>query len=121
MINGHRAIGIVGSRRRTSYSDFEKCEKAFLDIYKEGDWIVSGGCPSGGDAFAEKIAKQRGLTILIHYPDWNGIGKAAGFIRNTKIAEDADIIIAVVSEDRTGGTEDTILKAEKLGKKIVIV
>ena len=30
-------------------------------------------------------------------------------------------MIAVVSPDRTGGTEDTITKAQKLGKRIVLV
>ena len=106
----HKMIGMIGSRRRTSYTDFEKCEKAFLSVYEKGDWLVSGGCPKGGDAFAEKIAKDRGLPILIFYPVWNGKGKGAGFARNGDIAKHSDIVIACVAEDRTGGTEDTIKK-----------
>ena len=105
-----RTIGIIGSRRRTSYTDFEKVEKAFLKAYEQGDWIVSGGCPKGGDAFAEKIAKDRGIPILIFYPDWKKNGKAAGFVRNGDIADNSDILIACVTEDRTGGTEDTVKK-----------
>jgi len=42
------------------------------------------------------------------------------YARNTTIAEDSDIIVAVVSFDRTGGTEDTIKKAIKLGKRIFL-
>ena len=116
-----KTIGIVGSRRRDSEKDFAACCEALNKIFEEGDQLVSGGCPKGGDRFAEIIAKKSGLTIIIHYPNWKKYGKSAGFIRNTKIAEDCDVLIAVVAEDRKGGTEDTIKKADKLEKKIIIV
>ena len=82
--------------------------------------IVSGGCTKGGDRFAEMIAKYYGLSILIYYPDWNGDGKAAGFIRNTFIAKRCDVLIACVVKNGKGGTEDTIDKATRLGKQIYI-
>ena len=116
-----KIIGIVGSRRRNLQSDLEACHKAFLEVYEDGDQIVSGGCPQGGDAFAEWIAKKEQIPITIHYARWKKYGKAAGFIRNGAIAEDADILIACVTSDRTGGTEDTILKFEALGKDKLIV
>lgn len=115
-----KVIGIVGSRRRNSEPDYVACSEAFLDIFEDGDTLVSGGCSKGGDRFAEIIAADLGLSITIHFPDWK-LGKSAGFVRNTKIAEDCDVLIAVVSSDRTGGTEDTIKKARKLNKKIVLV
>ena len=71
--------------------------------------------------FAEIIAKQSGSSIIIHYPDWNTHGKSAGFIRNTLIAEDCDVLIACVAEDRKGGTEDTIKKVKALEKKVYLV
>ena len=58
---------------------------------------------------------------MIHNAQWSKHGKVAGFIRNTYIAEDCDILIAVVAEDRTGGTENTVGKAEKLKKTIVLI
>lgn len=116
-----KTIGIVGSRRRDSKEDYELCLEALDKIYEEGDRLVSGGCSKGGDRFAEVIAKSMGLTITIHYAAWNKHGKAAGFVRNTYIAQDADVIIALVSKDRTGGTEDTIKKALKLGKEVILV
>jgi len=103
-------IGIVGSRRRDAKCDYELTEKKFLEIYQEGDTIVSGGCLQGGDRFADIIAKKYGLTITIHYPNWGKYGKGAGFVRNTKIAEGTDKLIACVATDRKGGTEDTITK-----------
>jgi hypothetical protein len=116
-----KVIGIVGSRRRNDVVDWVSVMNAFDEIYEPGDRIVSGGCPQGGDSFAERIAKDRGLTITIHYPDWNGKGKGAGFERNTRIAEDADVLIACVAGDRKGGTEDTVKKVEKLKKKVMLV
>ena len=82
---------------------------------------MSGGCPRGGDRFAEVIAKERGLSITIHYPNWKKHGRAAGFIRNSIIADDCDVLIAVVAPDRTGGTEDTVKKAYSCGKRVVLV
>lgn len=118
-----KTIGIVGSRRRDSMVDFKICENEFLKHYEKGDKIVSGGCPEGGDRFAEIIALKHGIDdndLIIHYAKWN-LGKHAGFLRNGDIARDCDILIAVVASDRTGGTEDTIKKAEKLGKKIILI
>jgi hypothetical protein len=108
-----KKIGIVGSRRRHSHADYVKLLRMFDEWYDEGDQIVSGGCPTGADSFAERIAKDRGLSITIHYPDWKRYPRAAGFVRNSKIVEDSDIILALVAADRKGGTEDTITKAEK--------
>jgi len=117
-----KIIGIVGSRRRNSKEDFIALERKFLEIYQEGDEIVSGGCSSGGDAMAEIIAKKYQIPIKIYYAQWEKLGKRAGFARNGDIAKDADVLIAVVATDRAGfGTEDTIKKAKKKDKKIVLV
>jgi hypothetical protein len=116
-----KIIGIVGSRRKKEYKYYTILKEKVLEILEEDDYIVSGGCPVGADSFAEKIARHIGISIIIHYPNWKKIGKAAGFIRNTLIAEDADVLIAVVADDRTGGTEDTIAKYLKLGKKDLII
>ena len=120
-INMSKWIGIVGSRNRDSQKDFTQCERIFLSIWNEGDYIVSGGCPRGGDRFAEVIAKKYGIPIMIYYPNWNKYGKSAGFKRNGLISHRADVLIAVVREDRQGGTEDTIRKAENDNKSIIVV
>lgn len=116
-----KIIGIIGSRRRNSPEDFAQCEKAFLAIYKDGDEIVSGGCWAGGDKFAEILAKKYQVPIKIYYAQWRKLGKIAGFTRNTNIADDCHVLIALVSPDRTGGAEDTIRKAQFKGKEIILL
>ena len=105
-----KKIGIIGTRRRDSGSAFKKIKEVFLDVYEDGDRIVSGGCPKGGDRCAETIAKDLGIPILIYFANWKKFGRGAGIIRNADIANDSDVLIACVSKDRTGGTEDTIKK-----------
>lgn len=104
-----KKIGIIGTRRRDSYKDFLEVYNKFREIYEKGDWIVSGGCKKGGDRFAEIIANKLKITILIFYADWTK-GRGAGKTRNTYIAKVSDHLIACVSDDRIGGTEDTIEK-----------
>jgi hypothetical protein len=121
-------IGIIGSRTRNSDHDKKVLKKTLLEeIARLGNnfskiRIVSGGCLTGGDHFAEELARELGLPILIYYPQiWNIDknlaeinGKAAyaqvAYARNTKIADKANILIALVSSNREGGTEDTIKK-----------
>lgn len=116
-----KTIGIVGSRRRNGYTDKVAVAIALSAVFQEGDWIVSGGCPRGGDRFAEELARALGATILIYHANWTKKGRGAGFARNTDIAITADILIACVASDRTGGTEDTIRKFEKRGLKAILV
>jgi len=106
-------IGIIGSRRRNTEKDYCIVEKELLENYEKGDTIISGGCPQGGDHFAELIAKKHDIPIKIFYPDWGKYGRIAGFMRNTDIAKSSDVLIACVASDRTGGTEDTIEKFKK--------
>lgn len=115
-----KTIGIVGSRSRDSGRDLIATRRAFLKVYEKGDIIVSGGCSKGGDRFAEVIAKELGLTIIIHYPDWARIGRGAGFARNSKIADSCNVLLAVIAEN-SKGTEDTINKTRKQNKSVILI
>ena len=116
-----KTIGIIGTRRRNSYKDFQLTEQQFLKIYNPNDIICSGLCPKGGDRFAVMLSKQYKIQSLWFPANWEKYGRSAGFIRNDDIAKHSDILIAVVSNDRTGGTEDTIKKYLKLGKTDLIL
>ena len=122
-----KVIGIIGSRRRDNREDFNQVYNEFKKWYDEGDKICSGGCPKGGDRFAEIIARRLGLTkenggLIIHYPKKPRPGSPrwawakANFERNTLVANDSDVMIACVAPDRKGGTEDTIKKWFKVNE-----
>lgn len=112
----YTVIGIIGSRKRDSHVAYQKVFRQFNLLVRskkidESRLVVcSGGCPKGGDKFAEEIARDLGLPILIHHANWKKFGKGAGFVRNSEIAHDSDYLIACVTKDRKGGTEDTIKK-----------
>jgi len=124
-------IGIVGSRRRNSEDDLKiladflsKILTFYSDEYKVV--LVSGGCKKGGDYFAEILNRAWQLPpMIIHYPDKSKLPNnpqrydfaKINFARNTLIARDSDILIALVAEDRTGGSEDTVKKFKKLHPK----
>lgn len=113
-------IGIVGSRRRNKPSDFLKLYAVFKQLYRPGDMIVSGGCATGADRWAEEIAAELQIVPVIYCPDFKNIRiPACYFARNTEIAEDCDVLIALCAPDRTGGTEDTVRKTLKLGKRVI--
>ena len=113
-----KKIGIIGTRNRNIITDYVAVKEAFFENYKEGDWIVSGHCPKGGDAFAEKIAYSYGIPILL-FPPKKRI-REEFFARNTLIAEESDIIIAClinpiesvedILKRSSGGSEDTLKK-----------
>lgn len=125
-----KKIIIIGTRKRDTKEDFEIVWQAFRKYYEEGDTIISGGCPQGGDRFAEVIARRMGLTesnggLTIHRPakvesgapQWRytqEFYKRNGLVANE--TEEDSIVLACVAPDRTGGTEDTIKKINRRGK-----
>lgn len=118
-----KKIGIIGTRRRNSSEAFKKIKEVFFEFYEDGDYLVSGGCPKGGDRCAEQLAKDYGIPILIYFPNWKKYGRGAGFVRNSDIAGASDCLIACVSKDRTGGTENTIrkfLKKQPVGELRIV-
>lgn len=111
-------IAVIGSRNFVSYNRLAQVLYDVIERHPEPH-IVSGGAV-GTDSLAQKYAEKMGLSITIHYPDWNRHGKAAGMIRNRKIIEDCDIAVAFWV-DESKGTAGAIELCRKLGKPVEIV
>jgi hypothetical protein len=107
-------VAVIGSR---GFDDYDKV-KAILSAIKI-DLLVSGGA-SGGDTLGERYANENNIETLIYLPDWEKHGRLAGFIRNTNIVEGADLVVAFW-DGESKGTKDSIDKAKKLGKKVLII
>ena len=126
-------IGIVGSRRRNTLED-KKLLGFFLQTIAQENkdkeiTFVSGGCKKGADNFAVSLAKYFSVKLVEHLPDKSLLPEnpqrwdftKINHARNTLIAQDCDFLVALPSADRTGGTEDTIKKAESLGKQVFLL
>ena len=107
-------VAVIGSR---SFKDYTEVQRVLSSLTITE--IISGGA-IGPDTLGAKYAKEKGIPTKIFLPDWSKHGKSAGFIRNTDIVENADIIIAFWDQT-SRGTKDSIDKANKLGKKVLIV
>ena len=111
-----KKVIIAGCRNFNNYSVAE----IFIDecIKNENVVIISGGC-KGADRLGEIYAQKHGIEIIKFPAEWSRYGKAAGPIRNRKMAEDADIIICFWDK-KSRGTKSLIDYAEKLNKKVYV-
>lgn len=73
--------------------------------------VVSGGA-KGADALGERYAVETNTALEIFSADWNRHGRAAGPIRNRKMAENADALIALW-DGKSRGTKNMIEEAAK--------
>lgn len=125
-------ILITGSR---NWTDVNAIHADMLLEAVTGCWndmssvtVMHGGCPTGADAIADRLARQLGFNVFIYPADWEGLGKAAGPTRNKRMVEEcADYVNnggkAVVLAFRKGksrGTTSTIKFAEDHGLTIRI-
>ena len=80
--------------------------------------VVSGGA-RGVDTLALQWANNNRKKFRIFTPDWDGLGKRAGFVRNQEMADYADALIAVW-DGESRGTRDMIERAQFKGLKVFI-
>jgi hypothetical protein len=108
-------IAVVGARA------FPSREKVQTFVrFLPGDWeIVSGGAP-GVDTFAQDAAAEQHRPYTVFYADWDRVGRAAGMIRNTQIANECDALVAFV-HGPSKGTMDTVRKAGVAHKPIWVI
>ena len=106
-------IGIVGTRRMNDYKRFKELIEPVLTNIKI-DAIISGAA-KGIDSLAKRYANEMKINYIEFPP-----GKKSPLIRNTKIAFNSDILIALPDSQSTG-TYDTIRKAKKFNKQVIII
>lgn len=118
----YKRIAVVGSREFGNYEQLKYEVESRRNA--DEDWVVSGGA-KGADSMAQRLTKETGGAILIHYPKWhreNGVFvRGAGFDRNKKIVESSDLVLAFYQKGRfrEGGTLNTATWAEKLGVELI--
>lgn len=107
-------VAIVGGR---NFFDKQKMMDVLANYRIEK--IVSGGA-KGADTIAAIYANENNLELIEHLPQWSKYGKMAAYIRNEKIVQAADMVIAFW-DGKSKGTKMTIDLAGKYKKQCVIV
>ena len=91
---------ICGSREWTDYDRLkEKCDIFLKNKLSDPDikvTIISGGA-RGADTLGEQYAKEKGLDLKRFPANWDKYGKRAGYLRNLKMAEIGNAVIAFYS------------------------
>lgn len=124
-------LAVIGSRNFTDYEFLKKT----LDEIPTVQQIVSGAA-RGADTLGERYAQEKGIPTKIFQVDWldlshpdadirtgkNGklVDRNAGFRRNLKIIDNADMVIAFW-DGHSVGTKHAIAYAVKQNKSIRIV
>lgn len=102
-------VVVAGSR---DIEDRDEVRFAIEDgdlVFGPVDEIVHGGA-RGVDSIAADIADARGFDVCEFEADWDEYGAGAGPIRNQRMAEYADALIAVW-DGKSDGTRSMIEKA----------
>jgi len=106
---------IAGSR---GIADYDVVEKAIKESGFEITEIVSGGA-RGPDQIGEQYATRNSITLKQFIPDWRQFGRQAGYLRNEKMANYGEALIAVW-DGESKGTKHMIDLATKKGLKVFV-
>ena len=119
LISKYRVI-IEGCRDFDDYELLkEKCDY-FLQDEKKEDVVIISGHASGADALGERYAQERGFQLETFPADWKAHGRAAGPIRNARMASAANALIAFW-DGKSRGTKNMIETAKNHNLKVVVV
>jgi hypothetical protein len=107
---------IAGGRDFDNYEYLSEVMNSLDFIVTE---VVCGGA-RGADSLGEKWAKTNGVQLKYFYPNWDGLGKAVGHIRNREMAEYGDYLVAFW-DGKSKGTQNMIMTMQQLGKHGTVV
>jgi hypothetical protein len=107
-------VAVIGSR---NFNDYEKVKQVLST--KNITLLVSGGA-KGADTLGQKYAEEHDIETKIFLPDWEKYGKKAGFLRNSDIINESELVIAFW-DGVSKGTLDSLKKAKKENKNILII
>ena len=95
---------IAGGR---DFSDYEKL-KSFCDetLSDKTDIEIVSGKAKGADSLGEQYAKEKNYPVKEFPADWK-LGRGAGYIRNTQMANYSDMLICFW-DGKSKGTKNMI-------------
>ncbi len=107
---------IIGGGR--DYDDYDGLLEAVGQSGFDITAVVSGGA-KGVDALGERYANEMNKPLFIFKADWKTHGRGAGPVRNQKMADKADALIAIWNGE-SRGTKNMIETATKQGLPVYV-
>ena len=114
---------VAGGRDFKDYDLLKSTLDNFQQEYGNITEIISGGA-RGSDKLGEQYANENNIPIKRFVPDWNGLGKKAGFVRNRQMgdyAKEHNGMLVAFWDKQSKGTKGMIDYATKIGLKSVVV
>ena len=121
MISKELIVAIAGCKEFKNYSFFEeKCYEVIASFLEKDYKITIRERESYTvDNFAVKFANENNVAMTVFKPDFEKFGRGAALARNTQIIQKSDVVFAFW-DGKSKGTHDSIKKAEKLNKRLLI-
>lgn len=86
---------IAGTRTFTDYTLLQReCNHLLSEKQCTHNIVVVSGTARGADTLGERYARERGFQLRRFPADWDKDGKKAGMLRNYRMADNADALIA---------------------------
>ena len=114
---------VAGGRDFNDYKLLKETLDNFQQEYGNITEVVSGTA-KGVDKLGEQYANENNIHIKRFVPDWEGLGKKAGHVRNRKMgdyAEEHNGMLVAFWDKQSRGTKGMIEYATKIGLKNVVV
>lgn len=114
---------IAGGR---DFNDYGRLKKVMDNCPYEITEVVCGRA-RGADSLGERWALERGVHVEYFVPDWEGLGKRAGFVRNSDMAEYAceqgvdKALLVAFWDEKSKGTKNMIDLATKYGMIVKVI
>lgn len=105
---------IAGSRQGFTYRDVEKA----MTMSGFPVTAIVSGTARGVDRLGEDWAERNNIPVTRFPALWDAYGKGAGYIRNAKMADNADALVALW-DGKSKGTQHMIKLAKKKGLQVV--
>lgn len=109
---------IAGSRHFNRYSLLMNSVNHIIGD-DENVVIINGGA-RGADAMGKRYAREKNYPCITVHADWKAFGKSAGYLRNERMAQMGDYLIAFW-DGESPGTKHMIDLAKQYGLSTAIV
>ncbi len=105
----YKRVLICGSR---NYTNTEVIAR-YVNSLGAGVTVIHGGA-IGADSIAGEIAERRVMKVEVYLPEWEALGRGAGFIRNQQMLDQGkpDLVVYFTHDlSVSKGTSDMVKRA----------